>query len=232
MTGRPVFVVHVRAEPGVDVIRALRGWLKVGLRNFGLRCISINHGENVMGYDFAKEEKQQEALPPDTYRLKMKIQPGGFGENDLLTRSKSGSVDQLKAEFTVVEGSHSGQKLWERFTVEINAGRGITPEQHNKLKMARRISGQKLRAIIEAVRGIDSDDNSEEANKRRYVDSLAELDGCEFYADVDIKKGENGYRDQNIIAVIITKPTKTMKPTKRGEVISLPGRAMDDEIPF
>jgi hypothetical protein len=38
---RPVFALRVRAEPGVAVIRSLRGWLKQGLREFGLRCVSI-----------------------------------------------------------------------------------------------------------------------------------------------------------------------------------------------
>jgi hypothetical protein len=39
--GRPVFVLRVQAEPGVHVIRSLRAWLKCGLREFGLRCVSI-----------------------------------------------------------------------------------------------------------------------------------------------------------------------------------------------
>jgi hypothetical protein len=38
--GRPVFVLRVRAAPGVHV-RSLRAWLKQGLRGFGLRCLSI-----------------------------------------------------------------------------------------------------------------------------------------------------------------------------------------------
>ena len=37
----PVFVLRVQAEPGVHVVRSLRTWLKVGLRTFGLRCVSI-----------------------------------------------------------------------------------------------------------------------------------------------------------------------------------------------
>jgi hypothetical protein len=50
---RPVFVLRMQAaEPGVDVIRSLRAWLKVGLRTFGLRCVSIEEikskGENEM----------------------------------------------------------------------------------------------------------------------------------------------------------------------------------------
>jgi hypothetical protein len=38
---RPVYVLMVRAMPGVDDIRALRSWLKIGLRTFGLRCVGI-----------------------------------------------------------------------------------------------------------------------------------------------------------------------------------------------
>jgi hypothetical protein len=38
---RSTFALRVRAEPGFDVIRSLRAWLKLGLRTFGLRCVSI-----------------------------------------------------------------------------------------------------------------------------------------------------------------------------------------------
>jgi hypothetical protein len=38
---RPVFALRVCAEPGVNIIHALRHWLKRGLRDFGLRCVSI-----------------------------------------------------------------------------------------------------------------------------------------------------------------------------------------------
>jgi hypothetical protein len=47
---RPVFMLRVQAEPGVHVIRSLRAWLKCGLREFGLRCVSIEEAtrENIM----------------------------------------------------------------------------------------------------------------------------------------------------------------------------------------
>lgn len=38
---RPTFKVIVRAEKGVDEIRALRHFLKDMLRGYGLRCLSI-----------------------------------------------------------------------------------------------------------------------------------------------------------------------------------------------
>jgi hypothetical protein len=46
--GRAVYVLTVRPEPGVDSIRALRAWLKIGLRTFGLKCVGLDcvNGEN------------------------------------------------------------------------------------------------------------------------------------------------------------------------------------------
>jgi hypothetical protein len=45
---RPVYVLRLRAEPGIDPIRSLRWLLKTTLRQGGLRCISIveDHHEN------------------------------------------------------------------------------------------------------------------------------------------------------------------------------------------
>jgi hypothetical protein len=38
---RRAFVVHLRAEPGVDGIRALRALLKAALRHYGLRAVDV-----------------------------------------------------------------------------------------------------------------------------------------------------------------------------------------------
>jgi hypothetical protein len=42
---RSVFVLRARAEQNVDAIRNLRGWLKQGLRTFGLRCFDIREAQ-------------------------------------------------------------------------------------------------------------------------------------------------------------------------------------------
>jgi hypothetical protein len=39
---RPTFVVRLRPEPHVDAIKALRALLKVALRRFGLRAVTID----------------------------------------------------------------------------------------------------------------------------------------------------------------------------------------------
>jgi hypothetical protein len=37
---RPIYALHLRPEPGVDAVHALRGVLKVALRQFGMKCMS------------------------------------------------------------------------------------------------------------------------------------------------------------------------------------------------
>jgi len=47
ITERPIFIVHLRPEPGVDdPIRALRLLLKTALRRYGMRCLNaVAHAE-------------------------------------------------------------------------------------------------------------------------------------------------------------------------------------------
>jgi len=44
-TKRPVLVLELRPEPGVDPVLALRTLLKIALRRCGMRCISAR--ENI-----------------------------------------------------------------------------------------------------------------------------------------------------------------------------------------
>ena len=74
MTTRPAFSLVVRAEPGVNAIRSLRAWLKIGLRTFGLRCIHINERKetNMSKYSDKVDRQKQAGL----YRVS-DLQNGG-----------------------------------------------------------------------------------------------------------------------------------------------------------
>jgi hypothetical protein len=63
---RPVYVLTVRAEPGVDDIRALRAWLKIGLRTFGLKCVGITPSEKEKAMDARKYASKY--VKPDNVR--------------------------------------------------------------------------------------------------------------------------------------------------------------------
>jgi hypothetical protein len=43
---RPIFVIRLRAEKGVDALRALRAALKVLGRRFGLRAVEVREEAN------------------------------------------------------------------------------------------------------------------------------------------------------------------------------------------
>jgi hypothetical protein len=63
---RPVYVLMVRPEPGVDDIRALRAWLKIGLRTFGLKCVGITPRE--METDMDMRQYAPKYVRPDQVR--------------------------------------------------------------------------------------------------------------------------------------------------------------------
>jgi hypothetical protein len=42
---RPIFVVRLQPQPGVDAIKGLRWILKISLRQFGLKCVDIRREE-------------------------------------------------------------------------------------------------------------------------------------------------------------------------------------------
>jgi hypothetical protein len=64
----------VRAEPGVDDIRALRAWLKMGLRTFGLKCVEIT-------------PKQEKAAMVDARKYASKfVKPDNVRDGPIQTR--------------------------------------------------------------------------------------------------------------------------------------------------
>jgi hypothetical protein len=42
---RPIFLMTLRPEPGIDPIRSLRSVLKVLLRGYGMKCLRIDQIE-------------------------------------------------------------------------------------------------------------------------------------------------------------------------------------------
>jgi hypothetical protein len=65
---RPVYVLMMRAEPGVDDIRALRAWLKIGLRTFGLRCEEIQEGKQQRRTKMDARKYASKYVKPDNVR--------------------------------------------------------------------------------------------------------------------------------------------------------------------
>jgi hypothetical protein len=65
---RPVYVLMVRAERGVDSVRALRAWLKIGLRTFGLRCVEVQESKHQGSVEMDARKYASKYVRPDNVR--------------------------------------------------------------------------------------------------------------------------------------------------------------------
>ena len=63
---RTTYRLTVCAEPGVDDIRALRAWLKAGLRAFGIRCVGVTPKDKEITMDARKYASKY--IKPDNVR--------------------------------------------------------------------------------------------------------------------------------------------------------------------
>jgi hypothetical protein len=229
---RPVFTLAVRAEPGVAKIRSLRAWLKIGLRTFGLRCLSIvQTTEKIMRVDLNKARQDDFVVLPDgVYALTITLKPGGAGDNDLLTKSKNGVFNLL-----VLELNFAGARFREWINVELNEHK-VT--DRSKLEDNRRavIMGHKrVMQIVESAKAIDPADKSEAAEAQRDID-FQELDGMTFFAYVE-SRTYNG-KQSNFVQRIISKDMpgwqEGIASMNGGKIMPLTKKQnqFDDEIPF
>src|SRR5215472_1076734 len=108
--GRPVFVLRVCAEASVpggpSVYQRLRGLLKRGLRDFGLKCVSIEEQtqETNMPIDLNEAETQgdRELIEPGVYGLEIHVKEGHAGADGWLKLAKNQRSLMLQLECKVV----------------------------------------------------------------------------------------------------------------------------------
>jgi hypothetical protein len=173
--------------------------------------------------------------PMGVYRVKSKLRPGGFGDERLLRLAKSMRTQGLDLELTVVGGAYNGRKVFDLITVVAELGdkpelAPITEDQAAKYQTAVNIGLSKLRRMLESARGIAHDDEGQEAKKARCFESLRVFDGIEYWAQIGIEEGGNGYRARNVVERAVTPdmdewPGPLPKPPPLSE-------QMDDEIPY
>jgi hypothetical protein len=246
---RSIFTLRVRAAEGVDEIRALRAWLKRGLRDFGLVCVEAyqQRGGREMAISYADAEDQQsrDLFPSGVYRLKAEVILGGHGADSTLTLASSKRSLHLALACTVTEGEHRGRKVWDNVTValaENNSLPPLEPDKLNKLQTAVRIGRSKIKALLNSARGLDPNDKSEATEAKRAIESHDDLTGMIFWAEIGEEPARGGYAARNKIDRIVEPCDddypKTAKPQPpAAAAIALPPRKsleedMDDTIPF
>lgn len=154
-----------------------------------------------MNFNDADEQNTGDLIPAKTVaKVRMKIRPGHYDDHSqgwtggYATRSDGTGAVYLDCEFTVMGGKFNKRKVWSN--IGLYSAKGPKWGQ-----MGRSF----IRAALESARGIKPSDQSEAAMQARMVNGLADLDGLEFVAQIDVQKAEegSGYDDRNIIQTVI-----------------------------
>lgn len=149
--------------------------------------------------DFNDAEQGLNLIPKNTIaKVRLTIRPGGFDDpaqgwtGGYATRSSTGAV-YLNVDYTVLEGPYAKRKIFSMIGL-------YSPKGPNWGNMGRSLA----RSILNSARGLSDRDNSAEAQNARRIQSIADLDGIEFIARIDIGVDTNG-DEKNEIRSAVTK---------------------------
>jgi hypothetical protein len=119
----------------------------------------------------------------------------GDGTDQVLTRTKDGTAEALKAELTVLEGEFARRKLLVFWLVV-----GSTDGQKS---MAERNLAT-IKRVIASAKYLDLSHKSPETLSK-YKMEFRDFDGLRFLAEIGVEPGRDGYSDKNILVRAITK---------------------------
>ena len=147
--------------------------------------------------DLSQESEQKSAYGPvpsgSRVLVRLTIEKPKYASHDdeLVAMAKTGLL-QLFCRLEVAAGSYEGVAWYENITLPSRAQNIRLTEGQQK---ACGSGGRTLRAIVEAVRGVDPKDKSLEADRKRVLNSWSDLDGMEFPARLGISKEPYEGRD-------------------------------------
>ena len=145
-----------------------------------------------------------ELMPANTVaRVSLKLESGSleipeFGQGNFFVASQTTKAKWLPMEFTITGGEFKGRKFWHKLFVDGDklSERGVP--------QAKEIGMRTLRSFLESARQIRTDDMSPEANNKRQINSIEDLNGMNLCVKIGVEKGTNGYADKNSLITAIT----------------------------
>ncbi|MDH5528301.1 MAG: hypothetical protein OEY97_13475 [Nitrospirota bacterium] len=150
-------------------------------------------------FNDAGEQQSFDPIPKGTLaKVRMTIRPGGHDDPNqgwtggYATRKAETGTVYLNAEFVVTEGPYARRKLWS--LIGLHSPKG--PEWGN---MGRAF----IKGILNSARGVHPGDESPQAQNARRIHGLADLDGIEFLARIDVEKDGHG-DDKNTVKQAVT----------------------------
>ena len=157
-----------------------------------------------MDFNSAEPQRSYDLIPKGTIaQVRMTIKSGGFNDpardwtGGYATRNVASEAVYLDCEFVIREGLYAKRKIWSLIGLHSSKGE----KWHN-------IGRSFIRAILNSARGFSEKDESPQAVAARNIKSLAELDGIEFLARIDVEKNKGTGQERNVIKVAVTKDHK------------------------
>ena len=174
---------------------------------------------NPLDFNAAEPQQEFDAIPHGTIaKVRLTIKRGGYNDlargwtDDCATRNPATGAVYLNCQFVILEQTSLQQAGLEQTSLKHQyAGRKVwsliglhSPKGSEWSKMGNSF----IRAILNSARGFAENDTSPEAIAARDIRSLAQLDGLEFFARIDVEANKEKGTEKNIIQVALTKGRK------------------------
>ena len=154
---------------------------------------------NFLDFNTADNQNGFDVIPKGTLvNVRLKIKPGGYNEEALswtggyATRSQKSGAVYLNCEFTILDGKYAKRKVFSLIGLR-------SPKGEHWGQMGRAL----CKAIINSAHGLRSDDMSPEAQQKRKITGLGDLNGVEFLAKIDTDE-DDYHGTKNIIRHAVT----------------------------
>lgn len=188
--------------------------------------------------DLSQEQEQKSAYGPvpsgSRVLVRLTIEKPKYASHDdeLVAMAKTGLL-QLFCRLEVAAGSYEGVVWYENITLPSRAQNIRLTEGQQK---ACGSGGRTLRAIVEAVRGVDPKDKSPEADRKRVLNSWSDLDGMEFPARLGISREPYEGRDgrmywSNTLGRILPCTDNEYQEIMNGSEVITDGHVVGDQQP-
>ena len=139
-----------------------------------------------------------------------------FGTGAWFKRSQNTSAKWMEIEYTIIGGEYDRRRFWDRIFVD---GDKIGP---SGMPQAKEIGLRTLKSLVESARNIDPADMSPQAQQSRNITGMMDLNGMEICAKIGIKKGNNGYADQNSLMAALAPNSKEYLASAQAPVMQTP----------
>jgi len=176
-----------------------------------------------MAINLNEADNQDRALmPPGPCWVKARLRNGGFGADKLLRLAKNQFSLMLDFELTVIDdGEWRGKKIFDLVTCDLAEYDHSDPlelppplvePQLTNLQSSVRIGRSKLKAMVNSAYGLMPNDDSDQAQARRTIESYTVFNGLCFMVQVEVQPARDRFKERNVVDFIIEPGDPAYRP--------------------